>query len=107
VAVAPAPPACAAAGAQTAAAASVALSRAAPLLGDGLAPFLLLPAASPLNAERVAMVVASYGACRALAALNGSAAQCGNVSLVVGGGVYFILGRGGALGMVAEGPCGQ
>jgi len=89
------------------AASAVSLSRGAPPLGDGLPPFLILPAASPLNAARAAVVAASAGACGALAALNGSAAQCGGAPFVAAGGVYFILARGDALGLVAAGPCGQ
>ncbi len=68
-------------------------------------PLLILPAASPANPDSVDIVVATAAACRAFAALPGSA-QCSARTFYAGGALYFYLGTASALGMTAAPACG-
>ena len=68
---------------------------------------MLLPATSPLNALGQDIIVASPGACAAIAAAPG-AAQCALAQpYALPSGTFFYLGTAAALGMVATPACGS
>ena len=71
----------------------------------GPPPLVFLPAASPLNAYGVDVIVASAPACAAFAA-NFAAAQCSPLAYALSGGTYHYLGTASALGMTATPSCG-
>jgi hypothetical protein len=94
--------------ASTSLTASVALSRVisfpAAANVTGAAPLVFLPAASPLNAIGVDIVVASPAACAAFAAAF-SASQCSALTYALSTGTYYYLGTAAALGMTATPSC--
>ncbi len=94
--------------ASTAQTSSVALSRVisfpAAANVTGASPLVFLPAASPLNANGVDIIVASPSACAAFSA-NFAAAQCAPQAYTLSTGTYFYLGTAAALGMTATPSC--
>ena len=68
------------------------------------APLMFLPAASPLNPDGLDVIVATAAACRAFAALPGSA-QCAARTFFLEGSLYYYLGAASALGMTAAPAC--
>ena len=88
--------------------ASVALTRVISFPGGANvsdnAPLMFLPAASPTNSDGVDIIVATAAACRAFAALPGSA-QCTVRTFFLDGSLYYYLGTASALGMTAAPAC--
>lgn len=107
--LAPPPPAALQCNATVALNASVALSRII-TFPSGLnvtdaVPLLFLPAAAPSNADGVDIIAATSAACRAFAALPGSAQCTLSRTFFSGGAQYFYLGSASALGMAAAPVC--